>query len=374
MSRPFIEASEEQDRGAAVGWPRWAGAWLALLIAGSHGCALSSPDPGPSPPQRWCGDAVCSSWESPSSCPTDCAPPVRCGDGICAAGESCASCAVDCASACVDPCPAADLGARLPLHLQETTSGGAASAGQATCGHGAIGPLRRYRLDDLPAGRYRVSATGGFDIVIDARRLMCGGQEVGCEATTRGSVATFVMTFEVPQTVIIEVSGLAGGVGEFSLDVTSEPQCGDLVCQDETCLSCPTDCGRCPPPVACGDGVCAAGQESCASCLSDCGACPVPRCGDGTCQAGESCGSCPADCGDCGPSCGDGTCDPGETCGACPFDCGACAPSCGNAWCGFGEDCRSCPFDCGACAPTCGDGVCDPGEDCDGCPFDCGAC
>ena len=35
----------------------------------------------------------------------------------------------------------------------------------------------------------------------------------------------------------------------------------------------------------------------------------VPSCGDGTCGADETCMSCPVDCGSCG-GCGDGSCDP----------------------------------------------------------------
>jgi PGF-pre-PGF domain-containing protein len=51
-------------------------------------------------------------------------------------------------------------------------------------------------------------------------------------------------------------------------------------------------------------------------------------CGDGRCEGEETCSSCPQDCGRC-PSgrkayCGDGKCDSGETCSSCPDDCGVC--------------------------------------------------
>lgn len=58
-----------------------------------------------------------------------------------------------------------------------------------------------------------------------------------------------------------------------------------------------------------------------------------PRCGDGTCDGGETCESCRPDCASmcppppdvpAGPSCGDGTCNGGETCATCTRDCGAC--------------------------------------------------
>src|SRR5271154_603463 len=58
-------------------------------------------------------------------------------------------------------------------------------------------------------------------------------------------------------------------------DLSPPPYCGDGLCADtETCSSCPTDCGECPPPTpVCGDGVCN-GEETCSSCPCDCGQCP----------------------------------------------------------------------------------------------------
>jgi len=49
--------------------------------------------------------------------------------------------------------------------------------------------------------------------------------------------------------------------------------CGDGNCNtDETCLSCPGDCGICP--IVCGDGNCNS-DEDCSSCPSDCGQCQI---------------------------------------------------------------------------------------------------
>jgi hypothetical protein len=46
--------------------------------------------------------------------------------------------------------------------------------------------------------------------------------------------------------------------------------CGDLACENETCSSCPEDCGACAP--VCGDYSCDGG-ETCSSCRADCGRC-----------------------------------------------------------------------------------------------------
>lgn len=72
---------------------------------------------------------------------------------------------------------------------------------------------------------------------------------------------------------------------------------------------------------------------------------PTARCGDGTCDVGESCSSCRADCAStCPPPpdvpaarCGDGACNGAETCSTCTVDCGSCTgPVDVNAPCAAG--------------------------------------
>jgi len=79
--------------------------------------------------------------------------------------------------------------------------------------------------------------------------------------------------------------------------------CGDGICNNnETCGSCPDDCGNCGAQFFCGDETCN-GEETCTTCPSDCGACPPPPpppvCGDGTCNGDENCRNCSSDCGKC---------------------------------------------------------------------------
>ncbi len=75
-----------------------------------------------------------------------------------------------------------------------------------------------------------------------------------------------------------------------------------------------------------------------------------PRCGNERCDGSETCMTCSSDCGQCPPVCGDAQCNGAETCMSCPGDCGTCPSRCGDAQCNGGETCGSCPSDCHACA------------------------
>ncbi len=182
----------------------------------------------------------------------------------------------------------------------------------------------------------------------------------------------------------VDVYG-AGDFGSPGLEnplCSADPECGDDDCNgDESCLTCPTDCGeccgngQCDEPFGencltcvedcgdcCGDDFCdEANGEDCITCAEDCGGC----CGNGDCQEahGEDCVTCVADCGEC---CGNGACDHqiDETCSTCPLDCGQC---CGDGDCDWtiDETCQTCVLDCGLCPAVCGNGAIEPGEACD---------
>ncbi|MFO0652125.1 MAG: hypothetical protein U0326_38255 [Polyangiales bacterium] len=110
--------------------------------------------------------------------------------------------------------------------------------------------------------------------------------------TDRPAPMDVVVTPDVPVTPDIPVTPDVG------------PSCGDGICNgEESCSSCPRDCGACPPPVDvpvelfCGDSMCSASRgETCSSCPSDCGACPPPVDVPMTdpCAALATCSSCAA--------------------------------------------------------------------------------
>ncbi|GFR48722.1 hypothetical protein Agub_g10679 [Astrephomene gubernaculifera] len=174
------------------------------------------------------------------------------------------------------------------------------------------------------------------------------------------------------------------------------PFCGDGICRgNETCSSCPSDCGTC---AVCGDGKCNGG-ETCLTCLKDCGILQSNGnrtcCGDGICSAGETNALCSSDCplnvckrnGICEYSAGE-RCYNSATKTGC-LDCGYCSSAyyCGDGKCtrtrSYSEGCYTCAKDCGACSSAngagstpnsglyCGDGICNNGETKDTCPRDC---
>jgi hypothetical protein len=164
------------------------------------------------------------------------------------------------------------------------------------------------------------------------------------------------------------VPGDAGsGSGSGDAGAGGGPGCGNFTCDvglDETCASCPVDCGTCSSN--CGDGICSGVGygETCSTCAADCSAC-TPTCGDGSCNSDETHATCA---GDCPATCGDGVCLGGESCLTCVQDCGGCSSTCGDHVCADDESYLSCSADCG---PSCGDGICDPYETSESCDRDC---
>lgn len=157
--------------------------------------------------------------------------------------------------------------------------------------------------------------------------------------------------------------------------------CGNNSCDsEETCSSCPADCGSCGP--VCGNGSCESG-ESCSNCSSDCGSCaPALKSNNSSCYSNSECSSnycvhmvCRAS----SVYCGDVHCDGGESCSSCSSDCGSCEPvlKSNGSYCSSGSECEGgyCVYGkCRSSSTYCGDNYCDGDETCSNCSSDCGAC
>lgn len=122
------------------------------------------------------------------------------------------------------------------------------------------------------------------------------------------------------------LNSLQGDVGqEQACEGRDEDECrscGMVCCWDEEegengeCKETKCPCGEkndyCDDFVECCDGFYCEGDKCKEKGI---------ECGDGQCKGDETCESCPADCGECPSVCDDGKCKGDETCASCPADC-----------------------------------------------------
>jgi N-acetylneuraminic acid mutarotase len=316
-------------------------------------------------PPADCGDDVCEDGEEDcATCPADCGQ--CCGDGACAAsqGENCATCLADCG------CPSGQECSPTGRVCECARQCSGRECGDDGCG-GQCGACGQGELCDEARGQCEAQC------VAQCEGRACGPD--GCGGDCGDCVGAQVCN-------------------EQGACVAPPASCGDRVCSpgEETCLTCPADCGRC-----CGDDVCVVEHdEDCASCPLDCGCgddeacslitrqcecapqCDGRECGDDGC--GGQCGACAGDeacnvisgrceeicqpacgarrCGDdgCGGSCGD--CRQGEICrddGVCVREPVAC--NCEPGQVCLDEICRDADL---ACSPRNQTGLCENGQIC----------
>ena len=139
-------------------------------------------------------------------------------------------------------------------------------------------------------------------------------------------IPAVIMLFLLPLLLLANPNGTATKVGDETC-ATCPGDCGNCVCTGHTdCLTredlqlCPTLCH------GCGDGHCAgaegesnAGAEDCRTCPEDCGVCfchNLPQDGQGSCSEFDGYEQCPLLC-----FCGNVTCDMDEDHDTCPTDC-----------------------------------------------------
>ncbi|MBM4371486.1 MAG: hypothetical protein FJ098_07515, partial [Deltaproteobacteria bacterium] len=375
-----------------------------------------------------CGDGECNGDETCEDCQTDCgACPPECGDGFCNGEETCEDCPGDCGP-CPSTCGNDECDGDEDCHTCPDDCGDC----PAECGDGACNG--EETCEDCVEDCGECPPECGDD-VCDPEGESCALCAADCgECTGDCCAPQEAPGCEVPAVMmcVCEKDGFCcsvawdeqcvGEVTEYLCGTCDAGTCGDGICGgDETCESCPGDCGAC---TTCGNNVCEP-EESCVVCAKDCGLCEGdccaphegPGCDDpavSECVCSHEIGCCKDDwdadcvaqvttfaCGDCGPvvECGDGLCQGWETCELCPEDCGTCGagscctpketPKCEDAAitaCVCAEDPYCCDtkwdwicvnevdtLGCGTCQ-VCGDGACTGTEDSLSCCEDCGNC
>jgi hypothetical protein len=161
-------------------------------------------------------------------------------------------------------------------------------------------------VEGAPDSRTTDSGTTASDMGTPVADTGTPGVDVGTPPRDTGSP-------DVGVSCLAQGASCAGGASSCCTPFSCSPRDGaGTVCCGNAGTSCTSERGCCGS-LECRGGACAQ---------------PAPRCGDGNCASSESCTSCPSDCGACPPSCGDGTCNGSESCSSCPADCGGCAPTC----------------------------------------------
>lgn len=226
-----------------------------------------------------CGDGICDLMDT-INCLEDCGGAVECGDGICSNTESCFTCESDC-GVC-------------PTYNNE----GSECPEDNVCSENAVCTL-------LFNGAQNCKCNEGY--TGNGRecypKIGCDGLEDGSYCYPEDCCSRYYTCYNGKyelmgeykiENVVCFNGTSAWKDGEECADkqpVCNENTCGNGVCDpDETCLTCPTDCGLC---MYCGDGVCT-DYENCVICPEDCGSCngnDGSECGpnNGGCDVNANC-------------------------------------------------------------------------------------
>ena len=279
-----------------------------------------------------CGDGFCNGSETQCSCAADCGTCVGCCTGTeCKGGDTTGFCGVggESCDACTggQVCTAGDCGCTSQDHkdcyggdVYWFDSCGVQGVKFQECGETAC----------LAGVCQPASCPDGF----------CNGSETQCSCAA--DCGTCVGCCTGTECKGGDTTGFCGAGGESCDACTGGQVCtaGDCVCTSQDHKECAggdvywfDSCGvQGVKFLECGETACLAGV------------CQPASCPDGFCNGDETCCTCPGDCGSC---CGNGVCDCVETAGTCSSDCeptvtaGFVAISAGSFWMGSpgGETC-----------------------------------
>lgn len=333
-----------------------------VTCSNSNACSACPMDNDPaSYSSSWCqydGDG----------CPTGCQDSSStgwCGDNVCNSGETASSCSQDCGGSTTFNCPSG-------YHSHDDSGG--------------------YCINDAENYSGTCYNSEGTTVITCPTYAGDYGSCTNYTDSSSCSGATNCNWYESGSSSYCYYDSGGGNSSEW---------CGDNTCTgSETPSSCPADCGSgttsCPSTLAndytdsssC-SSTCSQGCNYENGCPTTCWESSAGWCGDNTCDSNEDSSWCPTDCGG-GSSTNycDGICGNGED-SSCPGDCGSTSSSCPStiandytnsytcsSTCsgGCNYDSQGCPSTCWeSTAGYCGDNVCDGNEDSTSCSVDCGS-
>ncbi len=266
-----------------------------------------------------CGNGACESGETPTTCAADCKTTgAVCGNNVCEApGENVETCPKDCKT--TGPVCGNNV-CESPNENVETCPKDCKTTGPV-CGNG------NCESGETPSNCSADCKTTG---------AKCGdGKCASGENCPMDCDATFSKTIQCGWSACTSQMTACGANKDCVDFYNCMVGCKcDEACSKSKC----TDAGTKAQSEIIAIAQCAQQKE----CPDPCGTSTGPKCGNGTCEAGETPTNCAADCKTTVPKCGNGTCEAGETPTNCAADCKATGAHVCDQYCGKGAPGGAC--------------------------------
>lgn len=248
-----------------------------------------------------CGDGICQDLESCETCPNDCGKCIECGDGICSKGED---------DNCMNDCGI--------IHLKESQSNIIPTTLQKVEENSDIDTTI-----ELPTTTLQIKTDNIDKPSVKVNNVK---SELSC-LINNGGCSSNALCSDLKNGVLKCTckDGYTGNGTHCYEIVSIIPPCSsEIKCYPRNCCNKHTKCIDGKVEIIeeekgelCYNGLTTYVWDTRCENVD----CSISKCGDGICHDDETCLTCPSDCGEC-IKCGDNICSGGETSESCPIDCG----------------------------------------------------